>query len=499
MLRAYPGDPVVIRTIGLVEKIGALRFTGHRFRIERFNPNAHLEDTGTTGISERFDYVMDGGAGPPGDYLYYSTIMKEFASGAWGIFRVFGTQQSSLEVLPGRTAPSGFAPFPSLSTTGKAPPLATSPGNPCPSNAPQRSYSVAAFDATLPVQELNNTGGVIYSLQSDEAAIQAGTKPVVPLVIRANAGDCLVITLRNDRPKLGPNQLINFKWGAGQTRVGMTPALLQFDPQGSYGAAIGFNPDSSVDPGSSFTYKFYVDQELGTTMFLNMANQDTQPNGGYGAIVAEPAGSTYANPDGSASSGAGLEQNIINSSGSFREISMLEQSTDTEFVRSIMDYYNIVHDGLAMLNYTDAPIVKNTEHSINLNFAKTEDQSELFATGVSASPLPAVNHFQAVAGDPLRVRYGEAVGWQPSVFAFDGLCWPWEPLMSGSQVLCARSTLPGETVDARIIGGAGGTDHSVGDWFFNDSRQPVTDRGIWGIMTVCASATDSKCGLAPLS
>src|SRR5262249_14114704 len=79
--RAYPGAPVVIRAIGLVERIGALRFTGHRFRIERFNANAKLEDTGTTGISERFDYVLDGGAGGPqhlpGDYLYYSTITKE--------------------------------------------------------------------------------------------------------------------------------------------------------------------------------------------------------------------------------------------------------------------------------------------------------------------------------------------------------------------------------------------------------------------------------------
>jgi hypothetical protein len=212
-------------------------------------------------------------------------------------------------------------------------------------------------------------------------------------------------------------------------------------------------------------------------MFLNMANQSQQPDGAFGAIIAEPAGSTYTNPDGSAGSGAGLHLGIHNSSGSFREISLLEASNDTEFARSIVDYYNIVHDGTSHLNYTDAPIVKNTEHSINLNFAKIEDQSELFATGVSASPLPAANHFHAVAGDSLRVRYGEASGWMPSIFSFDGHCWPWEPLMSGSQVRCARSTLPGETVDACIIGGAGGLDHSPGDWFFNDSRQPVTDRG----------------------
>ena len=504
MLRAYPGDPVVIRTIGLVERIGALRFTGHRFRIERFNANGKLEDTGTTGISERFDYVLDGGAGGPqhlpGDYLYYSTITKEFASGAWGIFRVFGSQQPSLEVLPGRTSPGTGPGFPFLSFTGKAPPLATSPGSPCPASAPQRSYAVAAFGATLPLQDIADGGGVIYALQTDEAAIQAGTKPVVPLVLRANAGDCLVITLRNDLPALGRNQLINFNWGAGQTRVGITPALLEFDPQGSYGAAIGFNPDSSVDPGSSITYKFYVDQELGTTMFLNFANQSQQMHGAYGAIIAEPAGSTYTDPVTGASTGVGLQLDIHNAtSGSFREFALLEHSDDREFDRSIMDYYNIIHNGTSALNYTNTPVTKNTEHSINLNIAKTFDQSEAFATGVLAAPLAAATHFHAVAGDPLRVRYGEAVGWQPSIFSFDGHCWPWEPLMSGSQVLCARSTLPGETVDARIIGGAGGPDHDPGDWFFNDSRQAVTDKGLWGILTVCATPSDPNCGLAPLT
>ena len=37
LLRAYAGDQVVIRTIGLAERAEALRIQGHRFRMERFN------------------------------------------------------------------------------------------------------------------------------------------------------------------------------------------------------------------------------------------------------------------------------------------------------------------------------------------------------------------------------------------------------------------------------------------------------------------------------
>jgi hypothetical protein len=144
-------------------------------------------------------------------------------------------------------------------------------------------------------------------------------------------------------------------------------------------------------------------------------------------------------------------------------------------------------------------VEKNTEHSISLNFARSANLADAFATNVLAGVLPGAQHFFAVAGDPLRVRYGAPVGWQPAVFSFDAHCWPFEPLMPGSQVLCARSTLPGETVDARIIGGAGGVDHAPGDWFFSDHRAEATNKGIWGILTVCATPGDPNCNLKRLT
>jgi hypothetical protein len=64
-------------------------------------------------------------------------------------------------------------------------------------------------------------------------------------------------------------------------------------------------------------------------------------------------------------------------------------------------------------------------------------------------------------------------------------------------VLCARTTLPSETIDARMIGGAGGPDHSVGDFFFSDRRMMATEDGAWGILSVCATA--SNCGIEKVS
>ena|SRR5438876_31345 len=65
----------------------------------------------------------------------------------------------------------------------------------------------------------------------------------------------------------------------------------------------------------------------------------------FGAIIADPAGSTHINLDGSASSLAGLQLDIHNSAGSFREMVLLGASNDRKFTRSIMDYYNIMHEG----------------------------------------------------------------------------------------------------------------------------------------------------------
>src|SRR5579859_2874348 len=151
LLKAYVGDPVVIRQVGLDEQVGDIRVTGHRFAEERFNQNGVLTDAGTAGISEKMDYVFNAG-NLPGDYLYYSGRNVSLESGAWGIFRVMNTLHTSgpnaLEPLPDRTPPPSGAGFPTLTTTGQAPPAAPSDsGSVCPGSAPSRSYNVSIFNS----------------------------------------------------------------------------------------------------------------------------------------------------------------------------------------------------------------------------------------------------------------------------------------------------------------------------------------------------------------
>jgi hypothetical protein len=522
LLRAYVGDPVVIRTIGVAERNEALRIQGHRFRVERFNADGEFTDTATTGISERFDYVLDGGAGGParmsGDYLYYSTRNFAFETGAWGIFRVHDRRQSDLRPLPGRTPPSGRG-FPLLEPAtgntqqnpGPNPPPASQSGassstrDPCPSGAPRRNYDVSIFNVTLPTKVVADPNGVIYSLTSDMAAIKAGEKKLEPLVLRANVGDCVQITLRN---ALDQNSLY------GGDRAGFDLSKLLFNPQLSGGGAVGLNPDSTVPIGGSITYKAYADRPLGTAIFRNLGSEVSQRHGAYGMLIVEPAGSSWFDSATNRRLGetSTSTQAIIRVPGEedFREFALTMQATDQHNGRSIVPYQDVIAG--AGVNSTFA--AGNPAIATAPAYSHVSYQSEPITVrlGLTTSPPnpspdfgkafssaehgdPATPTFRAYAGDPVVFRLAIGASDQLHTFTVSGHMYPKEPNMWNgtwdrrSALLTSRVVTAGETLDAELVGGAGGPQAEPGDYMYRDGRQPFAEAGIWGIFRVVPSGT----------
>jgi hypothetical protein len=495
LLKAYVGDPVVIRQVGLDEQVGDIRVTGHRFAEERFNSNGVLTDAGTAGISEKMDYVLNGGAGKfAGDYLYYSGRSLSLESGAWGIFRVMNTLHSDLEALPDRTAPPTGTGFPTLTFTGKAPPAAPADSaSVCPGTAPVRSYNVSLFngiffDQGMPGESDAANGGswaMMYSLSKDEAAIKAGKMPVVPLAIRANAGDCLRVTLHNDLPTDG----FTWTWGSGTTKAGFNVGNILYNPQTSFGGAIGFDPDSTVAPGGQRTYVYYVDKELGTNLALNMGNESTWRAGAYAAVIAEPKGSVWDDPFTGKALQSGIFADIFRPDGSaFREYVTLFSDREPKLGHSIMDYY-LDSDH----SYTDY----NQE---SLSQLEGDDQHALCGTGengadsgclwlaksdsVNGGNDPATPLFEAFPGDPVIWRVADAAGDNPIAFQVAGHEFPLDHGITGAQAIEARTLVGGETFDAYLINGAGGATGAPGDYQYNVGRDPMIRSGDWGLMRV---------------
>ena len=514
LLQAYTGDPVVIRQVGLDEQVGDIRVTGHRFAEERFNQNGVLTDAGTAGISEKMDYVFNAGQSA-GDFLYYSGRSLELESGAWGIFRVMNTLHSSLEPLPDRTAPPSGPGFPTLTFTGKAPPAAPADsGSICPSTAPVRTYNVSifngvTFDQGMPGESdaAPETGGswaTMYSLTSDEAAIKAGTKPLVPLVIRANAGDCVKVTLHNDLP----TDNFTWSWGSGSTRAGLNIGNVLYNPQTSFGGAVGFDPDSSVAPGGQRTYVYYVDRELGTNLMLNTGNESTWRAGAYGALIAEPKGSTWDDPFTGRPLQAGVFADIFRPDGTaFREYVTLFSDREPLLGHDTMDYY--LDSDHSYTDYNEESLSQlegDDQHALcgaNENGADSGCLWLAKSDSANGGNDPTTPTFEAYSGDPIIWRVANAAGDNPIAFQVSGHEFPLDHGLTGSQIIEARTLVGGETFDAYIVNGAGGATGAPGDYQYDVGRDPMIRSGDWGVLRVLpgtgTNVAPTNGGLKPLS
>lgn len=583
LLRAYAGDDVVIRSIGVNERAEALRFQGHRFRAERFNPNGQRMDTMVIGISERWDFVLDGGAGGPsaiaGDYLYYSSRTFAIESGAWGLFRVHDTLQDDpdegLKPLPDNAPPAGQG-FPlqeahevanSQENPGPAPEapdpdVVSNQAQPCPRGAPLRIYSVTAFDHPLPTEPFSDTEGVVYALTSDVQDIRNGVQEVEPLALRVNHGECLIVQLRNriqsdtSLDGTGPGSRY------GGSRVGFELGILPRNPQTSGGAAIGLNPDTTVAAGENGSFRFYADQEVGTTIFQNLGSPASLRHGGYGLLIVEPAGSQWFDSEtGEQLDGTHTSTEAVidpPNEPAFREFALTLQTTDQQRSRSVIPYADVIagsginslrgpndgaqgetraapiagappgtrgtngswDKGFNHVNYhteplteriglTDAPgHVPNVDDSgwfvcqpaqsaaaCDPNFTVPADAfSDAFRSdGGRDDPDTAV--LEAHAGDRTVLRVGVAASDQLHSFVISGHVFPLEPEMAGSELMSARTLTAGQTLDAWLVGGAGGNPQNVGDYTFHDGRQAFTRAGMWGLLRVQAPGSG---GIIPL-
>jgi hypothetical protein len=460
-VRAYVGDPVVFRGLGLVEKVGGIRVTGHRFNIERHTNTSDLRDASFIGISERFDFALEGGAGGPkgypGDYMYYSTLAKDFESGAWGLMRVYDSSQGDLQPLPGRPSPSGSTGFPTLTASSGTPPsLTDGPGTACPGAATRKTYNLSIADTSIIYNDAVPAGepGVAYFLNGDPV-----TNTRTPMVVRVNKGECLRVNLTNLR---------------ATKRSGWSVGELLFDPQRSYGTAIGLNHDSTVAPGATRTYEYYADKELGLTLVLNLADPDSLALGAWGGVVVEKEGSTYRSPgtlNPLPGGGTGIQADIVKNGLAAREFVALFMDAEDEFSQDRMPYP-------AGPEFTNSISYSNTPLSLR-NFLVAP--ADVFRTSIWGDPRHVVT---MPKGASFLYRVGQPWGEMPHLPTVEGHRYRQEPGMAGSEVLFNDVLAPGMTLNMEYLGGAGGDLQAAGDYLFLDRGQPFLQTGLWHIVRV---------------
>ena len=410
----------------------------------------------------------------------------------------------------------------------------------CPGNAPRRNISVTAVNASaLPGGKLvynsrpgnggalNDPTAIMYFRSSDIDAfgtVKAGV-PIEPLVVRANAGECINFTLINKLPKVmadldGFNTMPNilFHFNTNQVKpsnhVGLHPQLLAYNVANSDGKNVGFNPNQTVGPGGIARYTWYAGDvvingsdriatpiEFGATNLISSDPIKHSNKGAIGSLIIEPQGATWIEDAGSRA-----QATVTKSDGtSFREF-VLQFQTDINM--RFADGSPVPNLGgpegaedaedsaQKAINYRTEPLWKRMGYAPETDFEDTRNfdfTNVLTNAQVGGDPQTPV--FTARAGQQVRFRVLNANGHsRNNVFNLHGHFWQEEPYANGSKVIgnnplsefkgAQYGIGPSSHYEVIPVNGAGGARRVTGDYLYRTQVSIMFDGGIWGIFRV---------------
>ena len=396
--------------------------------------------------------------------------------------------------------------------------------------------------------------GIAYVNGADRAAIAAGTKPLEPLVLRINAGDCVNVTFRNrlpvdyasfeytsfnEMPPIVPE--FNFNQIKASNRLSLHPQVVAFDVSGSDGAAIGFNPDTTVGPGQSINYAWYAGKvdvsnagvitltpaEFGVTNLRDYGDVIKHAShGAIGSMVVEPKGAQYfavgststqitsgAKADIRASNGSVLfrefvvhyQDDVTMQSGTSGGIGMKNQGGEDDSEDSGQAAFNYRNEPLwarfglpPQTPITGGPDIPPGSITMNDLIYTNSLSSNTTSFGCGATPCdPLTPIFEAKPGTNVRFRIAQAAGHpRQHGFTLFGHHWNFEPWQNASLV---QGTNPltfeigsiggfGPTRHFNILTVAGGLTRKTGDFLYRTQDSSGFARGLWGIFRVSLTA-----------
>lgn len=520
LMRAYPGEKVQIRTL-----VGA-HMDAHSFNIHGINwlfepaeSNSGYRSAQGMGISEYYDFIFNAprtvnftGDQRTADYLYKpSSGAAGLHDGNWGIMRTYADVQEGLRPLPSRN---------------------TKPVPVCPANAPKRTFEVAAVQAQqvldgpvmynnrgetgAPEKKIWDWNALMYVQYADVMNPDSNPKlkdgvPVEPLILRANAGDCIQVVLHN----LLPDKPLNVGSSAGNgfpgiklntsKQVGLHAQLLAQDITVSDGVNVGKNPVRTTrvgEPPVTYTwyagnieqngdYVNYVPVEFGSVPLTPADPLMQHVFGLIGGLIIEPEGATWVTDEHSRASAT-----VTKSGGEgYREFVVLVQDDVSSLKLGELNADGSPKEGSygaagtsVAINYRTEPMSYRFGDSRFLHKPIDEALANSLVNGDPETPV-----FEATAGEPVRIRLLHPAGLADQNMTLHGHVWqelPWtkdsteigdNPL---SQWIGARpSFVPNSSFEV-VLSSAGGEAAAPGDYLYRTFVGTDFLNGMWGIMRV---------------
>jgi hypothetical protein len=385
--------------------------------------------------------------------------------------------------------------------------------------------------------------GVMY-VQSDDlegnGLLKAGV-PIEPLILRANAGDCIEVKLTNAIPKTALVLKHEFTWPAPfnvtpvnphmSKFVGLHPQLLSYDAATSFGLNVGWNSKNNADqfantadpdltpprPAETVTYQWYAGKierdpvtgkqnhipvEFGA---LNLFPSDPlfqHVNGLFGSMIIEPQGSTWQCGEDNA-----LRDCYPPSSVSTVVVappSSRASATVTANGKKFREFAVMISDALltsdatqkSAINYRTEPKPFRYPNPTPIDFSCMT--SNLLIEAGSSPPKiigdPQTPVFTAAPGQQVRFRMTHPFGTGDSqVFTVHGHVWQRNPYSNKSTVignnnlsqwLGSRDNHGSTDHFDLVIDQAGGTFNKPGDYLYTAFLPDQAAVGAWGLFRV---------------
>jgi FtsP/CotA-like multicopper oxidase with cupredoxin domain len=318
-------------------------------------------------------------------------------------------------------------------------------------------------------EELERHGG----LEAYIRKVEENKICVEPLVIRANAGDCIELRTTNLLPEfLGGNA---FQLKTMTDIVGHHVHLVKFDTITSDGAANGWNNIAGARKYETLVERFFADEELRTVFFHDhlFANAH-QMHGVFGALIIEEAGATFHNIRNGKELSFGTKAVIRRRDGtSFREFALFVHDFAFLFDRdgNPLNAPEVPgsHDdpGVMGINYRAEPMRERLK--------KYEDPAYIFSSFVHGDPATPV--LETYPGDELMIRLVDAAHEEQHVFNITGMSWRKELADTKSPLAASQTTGVSEAFNLNIKDA-----YQAGDYLYYFGGIDDAWLGLWGII-----------------
>jgi manganese oxidase len=559
LLRAYENDKVQVRVLtGAHVQPHGLTIHGVNWLFEPTDDTSGYHAAQGMGISEHFEMLFQlpnastTAAQPFADYLYApSSGVTGQTSGVWGIMRAYAGSTSALQPLPNNQ-------------TGGSP----GPASPCPFSTSYKDFKVVAVTAAQVIEG----GALVYNSRNSNGInpvtdpnalifIRAEDVPpsgkipankVEPLVLRANAGDCIQITLQNLFQSGTPLQQTSpavAPFGVGgvpgvtlntSSTVGLHAGVVSLDVSNGDGVNVGMNPVQTVAQGGQpRTWRWFagnrVSDAKGTTYTamefgaIGLTSSDPllqATKGLVGALVIEPRDAKVIEDPNTHTSATVTYKDQLGQSREFREFVVVmqdsaENSQNSQPLNSGAINYRTEPAGSRFPTQGNEEFLAEIKTLANeakkempirgIKAAAATDPAELFSNQlVNGDPQTPV--FTANAGVPVRFRVVYTGGDTAQVLDVHGHVWQEEPyvLADGSSLTCpylvcsqrigdngqrsewigARQMNPNENADF-VVDHAGGAQNVAGDYLYNTIFQSG-NQGTWGLLRVAPLVVGSN-------